>query len=557
VSEAAVLPADRRSTDRRRPWFLLLLCLGAVVAIQIMAGAYRGERGTYPDEAAHFMNGLLVRDYVYDGLGQNPLEFARDYYGRLPKIAPGMWPPFFHVTLGVFLLPGWPPAVAAVFLVGLFAAWAAWRLNTIVTQLGGPIPGVVVAGLFLLTPMVVSLSSVVMVDVAIAALALEATYFLALFFRSGRTKHAAIFGVLTACCCLTKGNGVAVVLVPFFLILLTGQYAILRRLGLYLAASIVVLLAVPFLFVAVRLGTAIEDYSPLTTAVVIDRILFYSSECYNQLGPLAIAFAIVGAVASMARGLGRTAQAALPLAPALTALAMATLLFHVISPHTLSDERYMTLAIAPLLGLAAVGARAVAGFFQGSLAIRASRVLLLAAVVLGGFLVPAKRVLPQQLGYRHGVDALAAGPGIDGKRILVTSDALGEGAMVAEVARRRSSSRTVVVRGSKLLASDDWMGRNATLRFDTETAVLQALEDLHVDYLAVDWSVAASDRLVFRDQVVSMIVRHGERLEQIYARPAMPVGGPARPITVYRLKYRSEGPPQNLIPPPVWNPFGR
>jgi len=99
-----------------------------MVALQIAVGAYRTERGNYSDEAAHFMNGLLIRDYVVQAAGQPPLPFAEKFYTSYPKVALGMWPPLFHGLLGIFLLPGWPPQPAALALLGLITAWMALRL---------------------------------------------------------------------------------------------------------------------------------------------------------------------------------------------------------------------------------------------------------------------------------------------------------------------------------------------------------------------------------------------------------------------------------------------
>ncbi len=41
-------------------WFLLL---AVVVCLQIVSGAYRGEFGGYPDEPAHYVTSLMLRDY--------------------------------------------------------------------------------------------------------------------------------------------------------------------------------------------------------------------------------------------------------------------------------------------------------------------------------------------------------------------------------------------------------------------------------------------------------------------------------------------------------------
>src|SRR6185295_7948404 len=103
----------------------LVFCLLAVLTLggQIATGAYRSEAGNYPDEAAHFMNGLLLREYVTHAIGQNPLHFAERYYLNYPKIAPMMWPPVFHLVEGLFLLPGWPPHAAILVLLALVTAW--------------------------------------------------------------------------------------------------------------------------------------------------------------------------------------------------------------------------------------------------------------------------------------------------------------------------------------------------------------------------------------------------------------------------------------------------
>ena len=47
------------------------------------------------------MNALVLRDYIREGLSQNPLRFAEDYYRHYPKIAPGMWPPLFSTAVAV------------------------------------------------------------------------------------------------------------------------------------------------------------------------------------------------------------------------------------------------------------------------------------------------------------------------------------------------------------------------------------------------------------------------------------------------------------------------
>ena len=94
-----------------------------------------------------------------------------------------------------------------------------------------PAAALLAAGMFILTPVIADGRSSVMVDVVVAALALEATYWLATFFATDDRRHAALFGLFAAFCCMTKGDGVLIVFVPVLLMLLTGRVDVLRRPG--------------------------------------------------------------------------------------------------------------------------------------------------------------------------------------------------------------------------------------------------------------------------------------------------------------------------------------
>ena len=134
-----------------------------------------------------------------------------------------------------------------------------------------------VSALFMVTPATVNLMSAVMLDIAVAWFALEATYWFAIFLRTHHWRHGALYGVFTACACLTKGNGVAVVLVPPVMMLLSGQFDLFRRGGLYLAAAIVVVFAVPLLSLSFYLDAAIGDFGAVRWADVINRSTYYGA----------------------------------------------------------------------------------------------------------------------------------------------------------------------------------------------------------------------------------------------------------------------------------------
>jgi hypothetical protein len=513
--------------------------LSVTILVQVAVGAYATERSNYSDEAAHFMNGMLVRDYLTQGLGTNPLHFAEQYYLSYPKIAPGMWPPLFHGLLGIFMLPGWPPEAAALILLAMAEAWIAWRLYRVVATWGSQVVAVLVAGVFMCVPAVVDLTSAVMVDIVVAALALEATYWLAVFFSTEDWRHAAVFGFLAACCCLTKGNGLSLVLVPPLLILFTRRFSLLRRPGLYVAAAIVLVLAAPLLSITYRLDAAIGDFGPVTQAEMLDRLAFYGEFLRQQLGAVTLVVACIGIVEALRRQSMKRDDELSALAPAMTALVVAAFVFHILNPHRTAAGRYMALAIAPFLSLVPMGIARVGSLIPRARWWTVSHVVVLGAVAIGVLTAHPAMAMRRPLGYRDVIDLLQTRESLAGQTLLVVSDEIGEGAMVTELAVRRPLPWATVVRASKLLANQDWQGHNFQMLYSSSSALMHELEDLHVRYLVVDCSHEAAEMPYFR-QINELIKTNGSRLEQIYE------GGQRRPLTVYQLKYQSPGPAKKL-----------
>ena len=91
-------------------------------------------------------------------------------------------------------------------------------------------------------------------------------------------------------------------------------------------------------------------------------------------------------------------------------------------------------------------------------------------------------------------DFLPARDELAGRRILVVSDQLGEGAFVSEVAIRQPNPPATIIRASKFLADTDWTGYQFRLLFPSSEAVVKELEELHVDHVIVDLSAEATAR---------------------------------------------------------------
>lgn len=521
---------------RSQRWHLVTLGVLFAIALTVQSavGAYTAERGTYSDEAAHFLNGLLIRDYLTHGLGESPLHYAREYYYNYPKIAPGMWPPLFHVVLGLLLLPGWPPQATALALVAFATAWAAWRLMRILLHATTPLVAAAVAATFVLTPAIINLTSVVMLDIVVAAFAIEAAYWLSFFSQTKSWRHGAMFGLAAAGGCLTKGNGLSILLMPLLMILFTRQFDLLRRSGLYLAAAILLVVAGPIVVLSMYLDATIGDFRATTWADVFWRASYYSNYLRHELGiPLLILAAIGTTGALLWRQDDDGPSDSLPFRLGLASLLFAGVLFHLLNPHWAISGRYVTLIVAPLLGLVPSGLATVMALVRRPNWIGAARGVLVAGLLAFGVVTTAAWTPRPALGFREIVDLLDAQHALAGHRMLVVSEERGEGAFVAEVAARQPLPAASVIRASKLIASDDWAGHNFHLRFASAGALMQELEDLHVDYLVIDESLGRDHALW--PPTEDLLTTEEDRLEHITT-----VSG-GRRVSLYRLKYRSAG----------------
>jgi len=531
----ALLPLSR--AERLATFGVLFL---GVLLVQSWMGALQVERGLYSDDAAHFMNGLLIRDYLTHALGSDPMRFAEQYYLHYPKIAPLMWPPLFHVLFGFSLLAGFGAAPTALCLVGLGAAWTAYRLHFIVRELAGSALAFAAAALFVTTPLVMTMSSVVMLDVMIAALSIEAAYWLARFVASQSWRHAAAFGVFAAAACLTKGNGVAVVLIPLLLMAILGRFDLLRRPGLYIAAAIVLVVAVPILAISASFDAGIGDFGPVTGAEVLTRTIFYGEHLWKNVGVALLGLAIIGGAVVVARARRRPANA-IPLAEALLALVAAAVLFHLLNPHQATAARYLTMAFAPIIAMAAAGVVELRSVSIGQNRLVATVMIALVVLVSAA----GRQVTPlAPLGYRTVVAQLAAAHELAGQRVLVISDEIGEGAAVTEAAVFGLTPTPTIIRGSKFLAHGNWTGDDC-LVYDSSAALMKDLEDLHVAYVLLDRS-AASRRLIYFGQVATLTDAGLGRLERIKIDSTGSTSGPSRPLELYRVTHSSPGAAKSL-----------
>ncbi|MEO7145534.1 MAG: hypothetical protein ABI165_18710, partial [Bryobacteraceae bacterium] len=169
-------------------------------------------------------------------------------------------------------------------------------------------------------------------------------------------------------------------------------------------------------------------------------------------------------------------------------LILATMLFHCMLPQP-PERRYMLAAIAPLLVFLPEAIQRLAGVLPRPREARGIKVGALFAVLMVtlGFTTFA---LPNRapLGYREAAEWLysQADFASPGTRVLVISDASGEGALISEIASRDKHLQHFALRSSKVLFASDWMMNHYQLLFDNTRQELDYLERLGIRYIILD-----------------------------------------------------------------------
>lgn len=477
------------------------LLLLVAVALQVVSGAYQSEAGTTsPDEAAHFVSGLMVRDYLVGALGSEPVRYALEYYSHYPKVAIGNWPPVFYLLQGVWMavLPARPESVLV-----LIAACAAGTAYIVLRLLRGVVRvpyAWLCASLFLLLPPVPRYLGGVLAELPLTLLATAALFHWIRFVDSGRRGHAVAFAGFAVLAALTKGNGLFLCLVPLLSILIGRRWALLASRPLWYTVLAVLLVTVPWIgyfFETIRAGWLDVEFSPGFTRAAL---LAYPAQLARSLGPVLSGLAVIGAWMGLRRTRGRESA----IWEVALASCLAAVLFHSLVPTGLS-RRHMIVAFPAVLLLAGGGLRTVDRWLGARL--HPQRVAAALVVVTAGSFMALSFRLPHQgvRGYGAAAEQVRASVGRGAASTsLVVSDAIGEGAYIVEMASRDPlRPHHTVWRGSKLLSSATWAGRDYVLRARSEAELLRLLERAGIQAVLVDRSSGTSPHRTLLERTIA------------------------------------------------------
>ncbi len=448
-------------------WLLFVLL---AVSLQWSRGALDGSWNNDPDEPSHFLNGLMVRDYLISGAGEHPLPYAERYYQHYPRIALGHWPPLFATVEATWFQVAPISYPSALVLLALLAATIATLVAWLCTK-WFPFPLAFGAGLgWLLLPIVRTDTEAFLAEMLLTLVALLA---LIGFARSSRQ-----FGFWSGLTLLTKGSGIALALLPPTAILLSRRWGDIRQKWLWQSAAIVVAMAGPWYVFApdalhqrVRVfgGHALKPFG---------RLEALPEFFWVSLGPALCALAVVGLVVFWRK----YQQDRMWLA--LVAFLPGNILFRM--TVAVWEPRHLVMITPGLVCLAALGFHSLTGRAPSGWPRRAAVSAMIALAVASSVMVQDPRTNlhgPAEL-----ADAVPANV-----VVLVSGSSPIEGAMIAELASRDAQRPgRIVHRGSKVLASRQPRGQSFRSFLDRPEDARAILEKLGAGAVAVDLSLPDS-----------------------------------------------------------------
>ncbi len=508
----------------------VVLFTGMAVLVQLQVGAYATDRGLTNDEAAHFVNSLLVLDYLRQAAFSNPLSFARDYYAHFPRVSIGHWPPMFYLLqAGVFALAGRSSA-AALALQAVVAGLAAGTVAILVhVRLGRP--AALASGLVVLaSPVLLFLLDAVMLDTVMALLVCWAALCWAAFARRPGLLPAAAFAACSVVAILTKGDGFGLALLPLVHAALTRTLRPLLSWQAWAAAAVVAVLTLPWHLATFRMQASGFNYA-FGWAYTGHALPAYASALVDNLGVIGVIGLLVGLRQAARTGGGGSPDQTLA-ALASTVLAMGC--FTLIAPADIS-ARYLVVLIPCAVVVSTVGMASLIAplTIRWTVAVPALLVLNAALVLRWPHVAPfgmqavAKRILHDRS---------------ENPLVLALGSTRAEGALIAAFDELDPGRTHYVLRGTQQLAGGNLMGTRYQSRFATTAAAAAWLADSGIGWLVADMSPDAY-ALEHDRQLVAVLLAAGSGWTlcdshksadgevRLYCRPGiMPTPGKVRDL---------------------------
>ena len=490
-----------------------------VLALQIRNSAYQSEFGGYPDEAAHYVSGLMIHDYITAGRLTSMPDFARNYYLHYPKVAIGHWPPVFYAVQAAWTLVFPTSRISLMlFMACLSTLLAVLLYRTVAVELG-KVWGAVAGLILIVVPAVQESSRMVMSDVLVALFALLAVLRFARFMETSRKTDAAWFGIFASLTILTKGTGLALAGVPIVALALTNRWKLLLKPAFWLPAAIVGPVCGPWYWLTRHMLQSTGEHPKSALHYIGFALHYYVTHFYRNLGFALLGLSVLGLVAHIVFCRRSTVRAKwATLAAFIVSICLLGCVVPVlpIGGQTQvmgAEERFLVPAMPAMLAFAVSGAqllgqRVASRFSWGT---RAAHAVLIGALI--ATLVPQAVSRPGQptFGFAPVAQHVLSQAQMRKAAMLISSDAIGEGMFVAEIAKLDQRPRRYVARGTKVLCNCSWSGEEHKALFPTPEALMGYLGRSPFEIVVYDESVPRQALFEFHQVLAEAVRRYPSR----------------------------------------------
>ena len=440
------------------------------VFVEASTGAWDAPFTSYPDEPAHMVGSVMMRDYLAS-LPAAPRPFADSYYQHYPFFGVGIWPPMFYLVTAVWLLIAGVGRLQALLVVAAATAGAASVIGGLVRKRAGPAAGFSAGLLFLSLPEVQRWLCAVMADNVATFLCLAAAACLIRYFERATLGSALGFALCASCAILTKYTAWFLCVLPFAALVSLRRFDLLRKRSLWLQPAVIAAVVGPWTLWTLKFITRVPG---LPLGSLVGRLVAFSLTAVRVLPPVLAVAAAGGVVVLVLKpGLWNVDVRVLVL------FVLGQIAFLTIAPPAGVEGRYVLPVAAAVLVLSFAGWKAALEPLtrRGAAWAFPSLCLALALPFAATHLRAYSR--PPRYPVRTVVEAIAANQAWTGKRILVASDL--EGPMIAEFALEdRRHPGHWLLRPSKTLASSNWYGMEYTGYFHSPEDLAAWLKEGHL-----------------------------------------------------------------------------
>ncbi len=463
---------------------ILAALFALAVLLQVLSGAFTSEFNAYPDEPAHYVTSLMLREYITSPHPIAPLKFAEQYYHHYPKVAFGHWPPLFYLVQAFWMLL-FSASRASVRLEVAFTtalvAFTVWREFRVWF---GQAAALLAASLLICLPLVQNSTDEEMAETLLVLCCFWSTIYFGRYLESGKRSDALWFALYFALAVLTKGSGWLLAFVPPIALVLTRKLRYLFASSFWYGILLIAVLCLPWQLVTLHSAERGWAGSQPSVGYTATALVQFTGLLVSILGPILFVLAIVGLTTRVIIPYFQKAVESVP--AVMFALVVGDWLFHALVPAGVEDRK-LIIAVPALVYFLFAGGCWLADalpFAPGFARWRRPAVALVGAIVF--FL--ARFTLPRNdhYGYAEAASYIASDPAMNSATLLVSSGSIGEGLLVSEVAMQEPRPRKVILRSTKELAQMDWTGRKYRSLITSPDEFLKYLDKNGVNGIVLD-----------------------------------------------------------------------